>query len=130
MVDDDKAPAGPGEPRPERRPPRPKRAAETAHRFYDDLFTDEERDSLDGALLAGDLTREIALLRIVVRRAVAVGEPTETIPRAIARLGQILRVQHVLSGDAAHGLDEALAKVLEEICRKQQKLHLAQKLTV
>jgi hypothetical protein len=115
MVDDEKPPTGADNARPERRLAHKKRSSEAARRFYDDLFTDEERDSLDGALLAGDLTQEIALLRIVVRRAVAVGEPTETISRAIARLGQILRVQHVLSGDAARGLDEALAKVLEEI---------------
>ncbi len=91
------------------------RATAAARRLYGDLFTPEERDSLDDALLAGDLTHEIELLRVLVHRATLAGESIENISRAMGRLGQMLRVQHVLSGDAARGLDAALAKVLEEI---------------
>jgi hypothetical protein len=91
------------------------RAAAEARRIYGDLFTPEERDTLDGALLAGDLTQEVALLRVLVRRAVEAETDLETVSRAIARLAQLLKIQHVLTGDAAKGLDEALAKVLAEI---------------
>jgi hypothetical protein len=101
------------------RPPRARsqkaKVTAEARRIYGDLFTSEERDSLDGALLAGDLTQEVALLRVLVRRAVADETDLETVSRALARLAQMLKVQHVLTGDAAKGLDEALAKVLAEI---------------
>lgn len=91
------------------------RATAAARRMYGDLFSHEERVSLDEALAAGDLTEEVALLRVLVHRAVEVGESLENLSRALSRLGQLLKVQHLLSGDSARSLDDALARVLQEV---------------
>lgn len=91
----------------------------TARHFYLDLFTAEERAALAGAVEGNDLEQEVRLLRVLIRRAVAEGGPKgtslETVSRALGRLAQMMRVQHVIAGEAAKSLDEALAKVLEEI---------------
>lgn len=91
----------------------------TARHFYLDLFTAEERAALAGAVEGNDLEQEVRLLRVLIRRAVAEGgpkgTPLETVSRALGRLAQMMRVQHVIAGEAAKSLDEALAKVLEEI---------------
>ncbi len=97
-----------------RRPSRPDPAA-TARRLYADLFSAEERAALASALASDDLEQEVALLRVLIRRAAAEGVSLETLSRAMGRLAQMLRVQHVLRGQAARSLDEALARVLEEI---------------
>lgn len=55
------------------------------------------------------------MLRLLIERAVMAGETIDTISLAISRLGQMLRVQHTLSGDAARSVDDALAKILAEI---------------
>jgi len=86
-----------------------------ARRIYDDLFTDDERRALLGALESADLEGEVALLRVLIRRGVADGVDLETLSRSIARLAQALRVQHVIRGQSAKNLDEALARVLEEV---------------
>jgi tape measure domain-containing protein len=97
-----------------RRPSRSDPAA-TARRLYADLFSAEERSALASALARDDLEQEVALLRVLIRRAAAEGVSLETLSRAMGRLAQMLRVQHVLRGQAARSLDEALARVLEEI---------------
>jgi hypothetical protein len=86
-----------------------------ARGLYESLYEPGEKALLLDAVDAGDLRREIELLRVLVRRSVAAGLDLELVSRALARLSQILRVQHLLSGDAARSLDEALGKVLEEI---------------
>ncbi len=91
------------------------RANAAARRLYQNLFTSEERAALAGAAESNDLEQELGLLRVLIRRSVAEGLDLETVSRSIARLAQVLRVQHLLSGDAARGLDEALARALEEI---------------
>jgi hypothetical protein len=91
------------------------RAKEAARRLYEDLFTAEERAALAGAAESNDLAEERDLLRVLIRRGLAEGLDLETLSRAIARLAQALRVQHVLKGQAAKNLDEALGRVLEEI---------------
>jgi hypothetical protein len=90
-------------------------ATAAAQRLYQDLFTAEERAALEGAVASDDLAQELALLRVLIRRGVADGQDLETLSRSLARLGQLLRVQHVLRGQAARNLDQALARVLEEI---------------
>jgi hypothetical protein len=110
--------AGPDERQPKKRGGKVGRAPATARSAlggYGDLFSAPERASLEEALTAGDLTEEVALLRVLVRRAVESGESLETVSRALARLGQLLKLQHVLSGDSARSLDDALARVLQEI---------------
>jgi hypothetical protein len=91
------------------------KATRSALGGYGDLFSAEERSSLSEALTAGDLTEEVALLRVLVHRAVESGESLETVSRALARLGQLLKVQHILSGDSERSLDDALARVLQEV---------------
>ncbi len=91
------------------------RVTEAARRLYQDLFTDAEKAALAGAAESNDLEQELGLLRVLIRRGVAEGQDLETLSRSIARLAQALRVQHVLRGQAAKNLDQALAKALEEI---------------
>ena len=86
-----------------------------ARRLYRALFTAEERSVLAGAAEREDLDQELELLRVLIRRGVAEGQDLETLSRSIARLAQALRVQHVLRGQAAKNLDDALARALEEI---------------
>jgi hypothetical protein len=105
----------PNERQPKKRTGRPSRSLKAARQLYGDLFSADERSSLGQALVAGDLSEEVALLRVLVHRAVESGESLETISRALARLGQLLKLQHVLSGDSARSLDDALARVLQEV---------------
>jgi hypothetical protein len=91
------------------------RANAAARRLYQDLFTSDERAALAGAAESNDLEQELGLLRVLIRRSVAEGLDLETVSRSIARLAQVLRVQHVVKGQAAKNLDEALARALEEI---------------
>ncbi len=90
-------------------------ARSVAERFYASLYGDRAERSAVRGLAGADLAAEIALLRVLIRRAVAEGADLETVSRACGRLAQMLRVQRALSGEAARSLDEALAKVLEEI---------------
>lgn len=95
-----------------------RRVAEVSRRLYQDLFSAEERAALEGAAVGSDLEQEVGLLRVLIRRSVAEGVDLETLSRSLGRLAQMLRVQRVLAGDAAKNLDEALAKVLEEVANE------------
>ncbi len=97
------------------RPASPRGVTRTARRLYESLFSAEERAALKEAVEGNDLQQEVELLRVLIRRGVAEGLDLETLSRAMGRLGQLLRVQHVIAGQAAKSLDEALAKALEEI---------------
>lgn len=90
-------------------------ATRTARRLYQSLFSEDERAALKEAVEENDLQQEVELLRVLIRRGVAEGLDLETLSRAMGRLAQLLRVQHVIAGQAAKNLDEALAKALEEI---------------
>ena len=94
---------------------RPPGSSATERKLYRDLFTSEERAALAGALETNNLEEELGLLRVLIRRGVAEGLDLETLSRSIARLAQALRVQHVVRGQAARNLDDALARALEEI---------------
>ena len=91
------------------------RATRAARRLYESLFTAEERAALKEAVEENDLDQEVELLRVLIRRGVADGVDLETLSRALGRLAHMMRVQHVIQGQAAKNLDEALAKVLDEI---------------
>jgi hypothetical protein len=84
-------------------------------RFYEGLYTDDERAQLGDALRSADLASEVELLRILIERAVLSKESNDVVSQMIGRLSQVLRVQHQLSGDSARSLDEALARVLAEV---------------
>lgn len=83
--------------------------------FYSALLTDEELRLLGEAAQGEDLSAEIAVLRILIRRAVESGVDLEVVSRGVSRLAQAERVQRLLVGDAGRSLDEALGRVLEEI---------------
>ncbi|HVC33318.1 MAG TPA: hypothetical protein VNL16_07395 [Chloroflexota bacterium] len=89
--------------------------ASATRRLYQDLFSAQERATLEGAAEDNDLEQEVGLLRVLIRRGVADGVDLETLSRSLGRLAQMLRVQHVIRGQAAKNLDEALARALEEI---------------
>lgn len=87
-------------------------------RLYDGLFSADELAALNTAADGDDLGEELRLLRVMIRRAVASDTEMadlDVLSKSIGRLAQAQRVQHVLKGDSARTLDEALAKVLEEI---------------
>lgn len=95
-----------------------RRLTAATRRLYQDLFSPEERAVLEGAVAGNDLDQEVGLLRVLIRRGVAEGVDLETLSRSLGRLAQMLRVRHVIRGDAAKNLDDALAKVLEEIANE------------
>jgi hypothetical protein len=101
-----------------RRPASSRGATRTARRLYESLFSEDERAALKEAVEGNDLQQEVELLRVLIRRGVAEGLDLETLSRALGRLAQLLRVQHVIAGQAAQSLDEALAKALEEIANE------------
>jgi hypothetical protein len=92
-------------------------ATAAARRLYDKLYQPDELAELRTAANGGtaDLSREIELLRVLVRRAVESGAALDVVSQAIARLATIVRANHQVSGDAARSLDDALARVLREI---------------
>jgi hypothetical protein len=93
----------------------PARTPDSGRELYGSLFTIEEQAALADGVESNDLVQELELLRVLIRRGVAAGDNLETVSRSIARLAQALRVQHVVRGRAARSLDEALARVLEEV---------------
>ncbi len=93
-----------------------KPSAKARSRIYASLITAEELSRLESGFEAGSLEPEISLLRVLIERSAGSGEASiETLSLAMSRLAQLLRVQHVLSGDASRGLDDALGRVLREI---------------
>jgi len=83
------------------------------HGFYGRLYTERELEDLAVAAAAGDLSDEIALLRVRIRRAVEEGVDLDIISRALGRLTQMLKAQHILSGDALDEFSQAMREVLD-----------------
>lgn len=99
-----------------RRTKSPRRDADEAPSgFYADLCTAEELDDLTAALGNLGLDDEIALLKVLIRRAVAAGAGAHTIIPAVNALVRALKVRHALRGQEARNLDEALSQALTEI---------------
>ena len=86
--------------------------------FYSDLFTATEVEDLGRAGVEPSLDDEIGLLRVAIRRGVESDESLETIGRSVQRLAQALRVRRELRGEGLRELEDALARVLEEIGRE------------
>jgi hypothetical protein len=93
----------------------------TAAGFYAELFTSEELADLARAGGEPSLDDEVALLRVAIRRGVASGESLETIGRSVQRLAQTLKLARALRGDALRNLEEALARVLDEIGAEMER---------
>lgn len=96
------------------------------HGFYSRQFRSRECIDLD-ALLSIDLTDEIHLLRILIRRAMELSENTEDIDECLAvlkatsmasaRITTMLRVQKLLgqAGDINELISRAIADVVQEL---------------
>jgi hypothetical protein len=96
------------------------------HGFYSRQFRSRERVDLD-TLLSLDLTDEIHLLRILMRRLLELSNDTEDLDEclavlkatsvAAARLTGMLRVQKMLgqSGDISDFISQAIADVNQEL---------------
>jgi cell division GTPase FtsZ len=100
------------------------------HGFYSRNFKDLENADLE-AMLAQDLESEIAMLRVVVRRAFelttsAAGEESQDLDRAIhvmnslgmasIRLGSLLKVQAML-GKRQDDIGAVISEALREVAR-------------
>lgn len=85
------------------------------HGFYSQFYTAEELEDLASAAVAGDLSDEIALLRVRIRRALEEGVELSVISGALGRLQQLMKAQRVISGDAMSEFEQAMADVLAEL---------------
>ncbi len=83
--------------------------------LYGHFFSEEELAALGAAAANGGLGEEIKLLRLKLRQALEQGVELSQIVAVVRALTTAVRVQHSLQGTAAQNLEEALAKVLEEI---------------
>lgn len=82
---------------------------------YGNFLAPEELAQMEAA--AGQMTidGEIALLRVLIRRALKEGQPLAVVAKGVDALGRALKVEYGLKGRAAKGLEEALARALDEI---------------
>jgi len=92
---------------------RPSRAERGA--FYTELFTADEVADLAKVDSDLSLEEEIGLLRVAIRRAFAEGESLEAVSRSVQRLAQALKTERQLQGQGIRNLEEALARVLDEL---------------
>lgn len=83
--------------------------------FYAELFTADELADLARVDRDLSLEEEIGLLRVAIRRAFAEGESLETVSRSVQRLAQALKTERQLQGQGIRNLEEALARVLDEL---------------
>ena len=96
------------------------------HGFYSSQFKSKEVEDLEAYLRDG-LADEIALMRVITRRVVEMGEKVEDLDRAsellstlglaATRLAGLLKVQRIIGGDDSEvtkSISDALTKVLEE----------------
>jgi len=85
------------------------------HGFYAEFYTGEELEDLATAAVAGDLSDEIGLLRVRIRRALREGVEFDAILRGLGRLTLMLKAQRVISGDAMNEFERAMSEVLTEL---------------
>ncbi len=96
------------------------------HGFYADKLKDREIDDLDEYVLEG-LQEEIAVMRVFMRRVIALAKGENDIDKAIGNLGALglastrlagmLKTQKLLGGnqdEVAEALSNALSEVLAE----------------
>ena len=84
--------------------------------LYTDALTPEEQNDL--AILAAkpDMLEEIALLRLVMRRAVISGAALEAIAAGIDSLGRALKVNRSLSGEMMREFERSLSNMVNQLC--------------
>lgn len=97
------------------------------HGFYSRFFKDEEVNDMQ--LISDDLTQEIAMLRILVRRALVLSEKVEDKDKAsiinavsigTSRLGNLMHTNLILSGKASD-IGSLLFKALSELGAPQNE---------
>lgn len=95
--------------------PRPSAEGPRRRGDYGNYLAPEESAQMEAA--AGQMTidGEIALLRVLIRRALKEGQPLAVVAKGVDALGRALKVEYGLKGRAAKGLEEALARALDEI---------------
>ena len=81
--------------------------------FYTTALEDEAMELEVAAALRG-VDDEIAVLRMLIRKAVKEGD-AEATRKGIETLCRALKVQYALDGRSAEGLAGSLAKVLDEV---------------
>lgn len=75
-----------------------------------------EGDRLALTLAGGSgLEQEMAVVRLLIRRAILDGRPAREVAQLLNCLAGLLKTQHVLAGKNAKQLDEALAAALDAI---------------
>ncbi len=83
------------------------------HSFYSDAL-DEEGLGLEVASALRGVDDEIAVLRMLIRKAVREGDADAT-RKGIETLCRAIKVQYALDGRSAEGLAGSLARVLDEV---------------
>ena len=98
------------------------------HGFYSKLFRETESEDLE-ALKLQDLTSEIYLMRVLIRRAFTVCSPENTpdvlqlVGIASVRLAHLLRTQELLGGSESDGIAEAISQAISEVM-VEMNIHL------
>ena len=95
------------------------------HGFYSRIYTEEDLADIASVAAAADLSDEIALLRVFIRRVALEGVETMEAPellsaisRACGRLTQMLKARRQISGEAADDFQQALAEVLDGLAEE------------
>jgi hypothetical protein len=89
--------------------------------FYDRTFSEDELSDVARLAAADDasLVEEIGMLRVCMRRVLEADlDPAKTLQllaRGVGQLASLVRAQRALSGEAADGLADAIAKALDEL---------------
>jgi hypothetical protein len=82
--------------------------------LYGDCLGEDDRAAL--AQVSGrGLEHELAVVRVLIRRAIADGRPSREVAQLLTCLAGLLKTQHVIAGKNAKQLDEALAAALDAI---------------
>jgi hypothetical protein len=97
------------------------------HGFYSRQFQHPEEQDLD-AMMASGLVDEIAMLRVVTRRVLAMADGVEDLNQAMkllgamgmaaTRLAAILRTQKILTGDADSAIKATISQALTEVMQE------------
>lgn len=89
-------------------------AVEASEGLYAGCLEEEDREALARAR-DGGLEQEMAVVRVLIRRAIVEGRPAREVAQLLTCLSQLLKTHHVISGHNAKQLDDALAAALDAI---------------
>jgi hypothetical protein len=86
--------------------------------FYTSQLTDEDRRALALAAELGGVDAEIAVLRVLIRRVLTVGD-VEAARRGIETLCRTLKVRHALDDQGSGRLADTLGRVLDTLAEEE-----------